>query len=118
MQRDMDLAREILLAVEKSEGMAGWIDLDLQGRSKDEVTYHVMLLEEAGLIEAHDLTVHGDVDWRPTRLTWHGHEFLDAAREESRWAKAKSIMKEKAGGLSFEVMKEVLLELMRGSALG
>ena len=101
MRRDMDLAREILLAVEESQELGGWIDLELPDRSEEEVVYHVMLLDEAGLLEALGLSTMDGVAWKPIRLTWLGHEFLDAAREESRWRQATSIMKEKAGGLSF-----------------
>lgn len=49
------------------------------------------------------------------RLSWEGHEFLDAARDPSRWAKAIKKSKEAAGTLSFEVLKQLLAQLMRES---
>lgn len=47
-----------------------------------------------------------------TRLTWLGHEFLDAARDDGRWEKAKSAIS-KVGGWSFEVVKHILVELAK-----
>ncbi len=45
------------------------------------------------------------------RLTWADHEFLEAARNETFWKKAKGTVKEKTGGLSFELLKQMLLQL-------
>jgi hypothetical protein len=52
-----------------------------------------------------------------SRLTWDGHEFLDVARDDSRWNQAQSIAKVKAGSVTMEVLKEILAELMK-KALG
>jgi len=52
-------------------------------------------------------------DWRPTCLTWEGHNFLDAAREESRWKKAMTVIKDKAGTVSFEIVKQVLVSMAK-----
>lgn len=122
MKRDMDLARQILMDVEECKECTGhgWVQLNIDGRSKDEIAYHVMLLHEAGLIEARDV-IHSGPDgfnWFPKRLTWAGHEFLDAAREEGLWQRAKNIAKEKAGGLSFDVLKAILLKLATDAVLG
>ena len=51
----------------------------------------------------------------PQRLTWQGHQFLNACRDESRWAKAKTIFKD-VGGVSFDVAKDILVQLMLKSA--
>ena len=50
-----------------------------------------MLLNEARLVKAVNFsTTYGDSNWVPLRLTWEGHDFLDAARNEDRWKKAKA----------------------------
>src|SRR4051794_19325385 len=103
MKRDMDLARQILLALEEnpeSTGQQG-VDVAIEGRSPVEISYHVMLLDEADLLEAMDASDSEGLDWMPLRLTWQGHEFLDAAKEEGIWQKAKAIVKQKTGGLAF-----------------
>ncbi|MGH8545557.1 MAG: DUF2513 domain-containing protein [Gammaproteobacteria bacterium] len=117
MKRDFDLAREILRQIEESSDAVGvkWIDLEIEGRDPVEVSYHVRLLDEAGLIEAFDLTTMGGFDWRPKRLTWAGHEFLDAARDDARWEKAKDLTVKTAGSLSFEGLKYVLTQLLRAT---
>lgn len=112
MKRDMDLARDILLLLEENPEAIGpaAVGVSSDRHSAEEVSYHVMLLHEAGLIEAVDQTDSEGLDWEPIRLTWEGHEFLDASREESRWQKAKKVVKEKTGGLAFETLKMLLRE--------
>jgi len=109
MKRDMDLAREILLKVEESPRATGIgvFDLKIGGQSHEEVSYHIMLLHQAGLIEAFEPPC-DDIDWAPSCLTWAGHEFLDAYREETFWHKAKSFVLEKTGSLGMEALKQAV----------
>ena len=110
MKRDMDLARDILFAIEQNEDVPlGWIDLNIPGRSSEEVAYHVLILAEAGLIEAHPLSTHSGFDYRPKRLTWQGHEFLDTARSNTLWERAKKETLKQTGGLSLDLLKAALL---------
>ena len=111
MKRDMDLVRLILLEIEKSsEDPRAQIYLEIPNYTSEQVSYHVMILNDAGLIEACDFSAMGsDNFWCPKRLTWSGHEFLDAARNDSIWNKAK----EKASSINFELLKEVLLNITR-----
>ena len=118
MKRDMDLVRKILLELEDTPYELGGFDLELKGYSPDQISYHVMLLNEAGLIEGHDLSTYSGPKWRPKRLTWEGHEFIEASRDESRWEKAKNIMKEKGSGMAFDVLRSVLIQLMTKAVLG
>lgn len=112
MKRDMDLVRQVLLEIEKQPSTSVWVDLSIEDYTPEEITYHVMILCEAGLIEAKDLSNHSSMIWKPTRLTWEGHEFLEAARDNSRWKKATSMVLEKAGGIAFDVLKQLLMKLM------
>src|SRR5260221_9662339 len=104
MKLDMDFARRILLDLEESDIATGEgpIELKYPDRPEIEATYHVQLLNEAGLIEAECLQSmdEGDFHWYPKRLTWEGHQFLDASRDEGRWKKVKDVVKEKTGGLT------------------
>ena len=112
MKRDMDLVRQILLEIEKQPFSGGWIDLSIEGHTPEGISYHVMILHEAGLVEALDLSSSGNIKWKPTSLTWEGHEFLEAARDNFRWKKATSTVLEKAGGITFGVLKQMLTKLM------
>ncbi|NLG39121.1 MAG: DUF2513 domain-containing protein [Fibrobacter sp.] len=109
MKRDMDLVRLILFEVEKNEKWDEWKDIKIEGYSQEEIYYHIMLLNEAGLIEAKILCDGGK--WVPYRLTWNGHEFLDASRNETVWKKVKGIMANKGGSFAFEVVKSLVISV-------
>lgn len=118
MTRDMDLVRLILIEIEKHPHVSTRMNLSIDGFSEDAVSYHVKILSQAGLIEATQMSnAPKDSIWIPISLTWEGHEFLDAAKDDTRWNKAKSIVKEKGGTMAFEVIKSVLIELAKIAAL-
>jgi hypothetical protein len=117
MKRDIDLIRQILSEIEAKPFDGNMIRLDLEDSvDYQQLRYHVILLREAGLIDAFEPFPEGDSlqlgPVYPTRLTWEGHEFLEAARDDTRWNKAKDTMA-KAGGFVFEVGKALLIELMK-----
>jgi hypothetical protein len=111
MKRDMELVRQILLEIEEKGPPLGIVDLSIPGHDAEEVSFHVVLLRDAGLVEAQDLTTMHGFDVRPRRLTWAGHEFLEAAKNDTVWNKAKEIVKEKGGAIPFEVLKALLVKL-------
>ena len=108
MKRDMDLVREILLKLEDLPYDGQLHNITVDGRTNEEISYHVMLLEEAGLIAAMSLTSHDGICWKPTRLTYSGHEFLDAARSDTVWERAKAWTLKTTGTLTVEAMKLAL----------
>ena len=114
MKRDMDLIRAMLLEVEKSTSPGG-CQIDLQGHSPEELYYNAQLAQDAGLIDAR--FAHNATDFHVLRLTYAGHEFLDAARNDTLWAKAKEIVISKTGTLTLEGVKIALSTLIR-HALG
>jgi hypothetical protein len=89
----------------------GWLDLDIDGYTSDEISYHVKLLHDAGLLTAHDLTTMTELCWRPTSLTWQGHEFLDTVKNDTVWRKTKDFVKEKGGTISIEMLKLVATKI-------
>lgn len=105
MKRDMDLVRAILLEVEKQPDDGGVFDVAVPGHSDAEIYAHVRLLDEAGLIEAIDLSTMDGTRWKPKRLTWFGHEFLDAYRSETIWNRGKELVLKAGGGLTLEGLK-------------
>ncbi len=118
MKRDVDLIRQILLIIEEADdGATKWVDLEIPDRDKVDVAYHVMLLSQAGLIVAINLSSKDGVDWRPRRLTWEGHEFLDAARDEAIWQQAKAKIESVTGSAGLGTLHSLLIRL-GGQALG
>lgn len=109
MKRDMDLARTILMQVEAAPNFNHPIRLSLDGYDAAVINYHVKLLAQADLLEAKSP---GQDQWFPLALTWQGHEFLDAARDDKNWNTAKGLLA-KAGGFTLDVFKSVLVSLLR-----
>jgi hypothetical protein len=86
MQRDMDLIRAILLEVESRPVGELWTAAPMMGRDQGEVVEHVRLAQENGLVEANFMTGHQAVI---RRLTNTGHDFVEAARPQGFWQRAK-----------------------------
>ena len=80
-----------------------------------------MLLHEAGLIEATNVSSHDGVCWRPKYLTYAGNEFLAAAESDTVWHKAKSIVWAGTKTVTLEALKHALplamKALMPGASL-
>ena len=112
MKRDMDLVRKILMRIEEQQNWCAHFDMTFEGHTEEVVSYNVMLMAEAGLIKAIDMSGMSDLTWFPRCLTWEGHEFLEAAKDETRWKHAKELM-QKTGGFVLEVAKPLLIELMK-----
>jgi hypothetical protein len=69
-------------------------------------------MQEAGLVDAHVMRADGVPPYaaRVFRLTWQGHDFLEATRNDTIWVKTKNFIMEKGGGASFEIVKAVALK--------
>jgi len=104
MKRDMNIVRDLLLKIEADEE---------PNYHEDTILYHINLLYEAHLIEG--TQTRGG--WDGLRLTWEGHDFLDAAREDKVWRKALDKLGSAAASVSFTVLK-TLLESIVKSQLG
>ena len=127
MKRDMDLIREILLAVEELQN--AWFNKHresplyrkLSNRyTPSQIDHHLDILADSSLVmlkEGDYTEIYPGSDmWEQStngRLTWQGHEFLDAARNEDRWNQAKKTISEKGGSLTFDILKVVLAQLAR-----
>ncbi|HEX9061474.1 MAG TPA: DUF2513 domain-containing protein [Clostridia bacterium] len=113
MVRNMDLIRLILLEIEKSESIIKPIDLCIEEYSNDEITYQIMLLHEAGLIEAVNLSHLTAVCWKPQRLTWEGHEYLNIIRDDMIWNRTKKEIVDNGLPMDTEIIKQISSSLVR-----
>ena len=109
MKRDMDLIRLVILDVEGED------DVDLGQYSPEQVSYHRWLVLDAGLANGSDVTGMGNSNRHAilTGLTWTGHDFIDAARDETIWRKAQKTIAEKAGTAAFKVLMDLLIVLAK-----
>lgn len=119
MKRDMDLVRKILLAMEEHEHGFAPRQIDIEGYSGEQIAYHAYLMDEAGLIKAANTTHMGSSspEGMPGEMTWEGHEFLDAARSDTIWNKAKQKIKETGGSVTISTLT-ALLKKLAADALG
>ncbi|MDA0590279.1 MAG: DUF2513 domain-containing protein [Planctomycetota bacterium] len=113
MRRDMDLVRRIgfVLEAAPSDG----IDSDaisIPSYDDEQIAYHCVLMHEAGLFDAIDVTTSaspfGLKEFLIRRLTMAGHDFVDLAREDGVWNKVKSKVAEVAGGVTIGIMVQCL----------
>jgi hypothetical protein len=109
MKRDMDLIRLLLLDIEGDE------KTDLSGFSKEQLNYHKALLIEAGLVQGAIANDGGGniAAVKTIRLTWDGHEFLSAARNNSIWNKAKEAISKANLAITVPILKELLTILVK-----
>ncbi len=102
MKRDLDLVREIMLALETNDDLNGrsrrryYVGqlLPFPNRNQDELAYHLMLILDEGWIDGQYNRTSGDFE--VNRLTANGHDFVDSTRSPDVWQKARFAMK--AGG--------------------
>jgi hypothetical protein len=117
MKRDMELIRKILLAIEDSPTGYAPNEIKVEGYTDDQIGYHEYLLVKAGLARGTETTNTGSLS--PSviimGLTWEGHEFIDASRDEPRWKTAMGIVKEKSGSITMGALKDLLTSLIKVS---
>ncbi|MGI0133535.1 MAG: DUF2513 domain-containing protein [Candidatus Micrarchaeaceae archaeon] len=107
MKRDFDLIRQILIDVAAARPGTPIRGVDYEGKyDAATIGKHVALMIDAGLLTG---TVSESPDMRITafvvdQLTQSGHDFLDAARDNTIWAKAKKYVIEPAGGVGIGVL--------------
>ena len=96
----MDTIREILLEVENSSEAV---------EKHDKIgAYHISLILDAGLAEGVPALDGAGVPCAGaiTRLTWDGHEFLDAMRDDSIWEKVKENIIQPSASWTFALLLE------------
>ena len=110
MKRDMNLVREILIWTENNENGKVGNNPEIEGYSEEEIGYHIYIMGQAGLVKAVDVTAGSDPSPSAIlmELTWHGHEFLDAAKDDTIWAKAKNTLFKTTTSITFDLLLEWL----------
>ena len=104
MQRDMDLIRQVLLSAE-----AGPPYPDISGVPPEAVRYHQMLAIDAGLLNGQHRTYMDNVTDVPDvvmvqGVTWQGHDFLAAVRDDNMWTKLKKYLTDSGKAVTLETL--------------
>lgn len=114
MKRNMDLIRLILIKIAEAETFDKPLDIIINDYETQIINYHLKLLRQAGLIDVFNnkpINNFGSVtQYFPVCLTWEGQEFLEATKNSTIWNKTLNLIKEKGVGITFEVVKGLLLQ--------
>ena len=116
MKRDPDVIRELLIFFEEKldSNLVAAKAININGHDSAIIQYHLDLMYEAGFLSGEP--VRSSTSDRlayilPFRLTWKGHEFLDAARNDTIWNKAKELLRTKSLTVSVEALYQLLTKL-------
>lgn len=114
MKRDWDTIREILIKFEELDPETGSLQLGhFPSDRAYEYSYHIELLLEAGLIHGQMSKTlgHHAQNFLAHRLTWAGHEFLDAIRSDTVWNKTKTSFGKSGLSMTFDLIKGVATDV-------
>lgn len=92
MKRDMDLLRDILLAIEASPTPELLSVPVFPAFRREIVIEHMRLLHQMGYISAQVSEGDDTIDFGWIRLESPGYDFLDLARDNGTWNKAKAYL--------------------------
>lgn len=115
MRRDFELIRELLRQIEEKSdlGHRKAEDFDIPGFERSQISYHIRLLYEAGFVSGEAIRSKSSperlIDFWVFDLTWQGHEFLAAARNDTVWRKAFKKFGGQLSGVPFSVLSALLL---------
>jgi hypothetical protein len=115
MKRDMEIIRQILMDIEAHDKVD-----DVLKVGDPHVAYQVALMKEAGLVEA--VIVENQMGLPAGAalmgLTWAGHDFLDASRDNTLWRNAVEHIIKPGASWSFSILVEWLKQEARRKIFG
>ena len=111
-KRNLDRIREILLRVEESEDVRGWYYTRDDEFFQESDAYQITLMEQAGFLET-DFGTLGSALQDHVRITFQGHDYLDAVRSEGLWQETKAAVLETGGNASLELVKALAIGLAK-----
>ena len=121
MQLKHDCIRALLLYLEKNlkintHGLPEGIkvknidfDMELPSFSVNDIYYSIQKLVEAEYIYVRKENVSPRV-MIIDEISLKGHEFIDASKNNTVWKKAIEFIKQKGGGITLEVVKQLLIQ--------
>lgn len=118
MKRDLETIRKLLIFFEEksNSNLVEAKAITLDGQDPEVIQYHLDLMYEAGFLSGEPVrssTSDRLAYFLPFRLTWKGHEFLDAARNDTIWSNAKEVLRTKSLTVSVEALYQLLIKLAK-----
>ncbi len=112
MNLDVDLARKILVVLGEKGQILETVTVEVEGYSEEEIVFHLILMDEAGLVDGINFSSHSEgARYQPRRLTWAGYDFLETARSDTRWEQAKKMAGD-LRGITFQILQKILVSLL------
>ena len=119
MKREMDLVRKILSVMEDDEFYLSFSEgflPKIQDYREEQILYHMKIMAQAGLLHIDSYEIEAGapgqtITTKSYSISWDGHEFLAAARNDTFWNRAKLEMGKVLGG-SGRFMLPVLTQLL------
>lgn len=109
---DPELMRQILIAAEQYPPEITIGEIEVEGHDPLMVSYHIKMLDEAGLVTGMDISTFGGLHWWVKSLTYNGHRLLDGIRNESAWANVKAEAKKRSLDVTIEVIKALVVKAL------
>ena len=111
MKRDPDLIRKLLLYLEDKPDDKVVPLPKIEGHTDGEIRYHCRLLAQAGFVDFEpEVSKTGRIiKVYVFNLSWKGHEFLEASRDERLWRKGLSVVASQTGGVAIDLLRAWLL---------
>ena len=104
MKRNLDLIRTLGRKLEDE------LPLNVPGYNRSQIDQHLILMQEAGLIQALQYRDGTSNDTRVIvqRVTNKGHDFIELSRNQKLWKKFKLKAAQAGGGMTIDIASEVL----------
>jgi DNA-binding transcriptional ArsR family regulator len=122
MKRDWGLIRRILQKVEDKSSYGELVSPDsVDGYDVENVSYHMHLLDQAGLITAQcresTRSRNDGIYCVALNLTWEGHELLDSIKNDTVWNRLRKLLREKSIELSYSAVKAAAVQVIKENLL-
>lgn len=115
MTRDMDLVRELLISIEQLSPGTHLFDVP-PGDADPAVAYeHVRLLINAGYVDGKAIGIMGTNVGQLliSGLTWEGHDFVEAVKNDTVWSKTKAAINAQGGNATVEIVKALATAFLK-----
>lgn len=108
MKLDWDLCRRIMIAVEEADvGSDNDLSIEIPGHDARVVSYHVKALWQGGYLDAESVPDDEDFEFTwyvPRAVTFSGHRFLAATRDDKVWKRTLKSVGDKVAGATIETV--------------
>ncbi|MDD8023056.1 MAG: DUF2513 domain-containing protein [Paracoccaceae bacterium] len=112
-KRDLNRIRDILLHLEGQESDDGyvWTRGDEFYVASDD--YQFTLMTQAGILSDDEYRTMATIVPDRVMITFQGHDYLDAIRDQGVWEKTKAAVAETGGNATLEIVKALALGLLK-----